>query len=326
MSCLLDRILAHIPALQAEEQLQSATVLNATNVAQYLYETPRQRPWSFIIDFPNIAPPWPNFFVEFDMPKRIIMDTPDGTEQSEWYGPKTFGLHCLAAERSHPDFLPLKDLLRFATDEGLPSSLQVCYREAAEQAHWIANVTMYHEFEKHEPMGPEWVYLFPISSTGGFFFVPKGHADEGEPIIFIAPCDASRFADGIKETIMRVVMMALSTTLLAISFCHCRNVTLANIIPPPKLSKRYQQRHGRPLVRYHVIEIDPVRRILESEGQASRDGLARALHICRGHFKQYQGRGLFGKLQGTYWWPVHVRGNPRSGISLKDYKVSRPDK
>jgi hypothetical protein len=152
--------------------------------------------------------------------------------------------------------------------------------------------------------------------------MPASSEDAGKEIIAVAPCDLAKWPNP-SETVMRVVFMALAACLLAISFCHCRNVAIAECNPPVKLSKRHEKRYGRPLLRYNVIEIEPVRKILESEGSLSHTGLSRALHICRGHFKQYTARGLFGKLQGTYWWPTHVRGNHRAGIVLTDYDVSR---
>jgi len=46
------------------------------------------------------------------------------------------------------------------------------------------------------------------------------------------------------------------------------------------------------------------------------------LHITRGHFKDYRdGKGLFGKYQGLFWWDQHVRGDPDNGVVLKDYHV-----
>ena len=36
-------------------------------------------------------------------------------------------------------------------------------------------------------------------------------------------------------------------------------------------------------------------------------GLKRALHICRGHFKDYrEGRGLFAKTHGIWWWDFRL--------------------
>jgi hypothetical protein len=47
-----------------------------------------------------------------------------------------------------------------------------------------------------------------------------------------------------------------------------------------------------------------------------------ALNMCRGHFKTYVSEGpLFGKYTGTYWRDQFMRGDSRSGVVLKDYKI-----
>ena len=38
--------------------------------------------------------------------------------------------------------------------------------------------------------------------------------------------------------------------------------------------------------------------------------MTRAMHICRGHFKDYrQGKGLFGRYHQLVWQPAIVRGS-----------------
>jgi len=113
--------------------------------------------------------------------------------------------------------------------------------------------------------------------------------------------------------------------LLAISFMHCKNVELKTQIPPAPLSKKHQKKTGRPLVKYKVLEIEPMKKVLRTEGQSETLGLKHALHICRGHFKDYsKGGGLFGKYKGLYWWESHVRGDPSQGVVVKDYSVNPP--
>lgn len=129
---------------------------------------------------------------------------------------------------------------------------------------------------------------------------------------------------GITDGVLGTVWMTFAITMMTISFCHCRNVVLPAISPPKTLSIKHQKRHGRPLVKYHEVVIQPIRRLLDSEGNKQTEGLQRALHICRGHFKTYQARGLFGKLAGTYWWPSHARGNPSAGIRVTDYRSLSP--
>lgn len=116
---------------------------------------------------------------------------------------------------------------------------------------------------------------------------------------------------------------SLNSLLLAIAFMHCKNVALLPIDPPLKPSLKNERRYGKPLTRYHVLQIEPMKTVLRVEGGIHEGGLKRALHICRGHFKEFGGdnKKLFGKYEGTYWWGPQARGSKRSGQVVKDYKV-----
>jgi len=72
------------------------------------------------------------------------------------------------------------------------------------------------------------------------------------------------------------------------------------------------------------LEIDPMKEVLRTEGQVATVGLQKALHICRGHFKTYDEKPLFGRLKGTFWWPQTLRGSANQGVVLKDYAVKAP--
>lgn len=114
--------------------------------------------------------------------------------------------------------------------------------------------------------------------------------------------------------------------LLAISFLHCKNVHVVPTAPiPPKIARAHRRRTGRELIRSKTLVIEPMRKVLEREGDATRTGLRKALHICRGHFKDYrEGRGLFGSVHGLWWWEHHLRGSGEEGVQLKSYSVRSP--
>jgi hypothetical protein len=150
-------------------------------------------------------------------------------------------------------------------------------------------------------------------------------SDDGTPIHygghdFIDAMDSSEMNDASRMWFARCA----SVTLLTISFMHCKNVVQRVVAPPPKLSKRHKERHGRPLFSYRVLEIEPMKQVLRTEGRSEEVGLAKALHICRGHFKDYRERGLFGRNKGLYWWDQHARGSIEAGVVGKDYSVKAP--
>ena len=115
--------------------------------------------------------------------------------------------------------------------------------------------------------------------------------------------------------------------LVTIMFMHCKNVARVEHKPDPRLAKRTLQR-GRPcMLKYHTIEIEPMKTVLRKEGQIETVGLERALHICRGHFVYYpaDGPGLFGRgIHGQFWKPAHARGTAKKGVVISDYRVHSP--
>lgn len=325
MSLLLDRILAADLDVPDVELLRSATVIQANNVAQYLYGTNRKDPHNLTQDFPNIAPPWPNFFVEFAMPKTICEVTPEGSQMVQWEGPKTLGLHWMAGRRGSYDFDAQQSLFR-TLSESSNTQIRSKYLEAAEQAAWFGHVHLYNDLQGSDPDGPVWLFLFPISSESQFFLCDHPAEYGSSSVVVIErPADPVRWPIPIKPTIHRVIWMAMAVSLMTLSFCNCKNVTIAPVSPPIGLSRKFERKHGKPLFRYNVINIQPITKMLDTEGGASVNGLKHALHICRGHFKDYKERGLFGKelLKGIYWWPAHVRGSPEQGITISDYRVTK---
>lgn len=129
-------------------------------------------------------------------------------------------------------------------------------------------------------------------------------------------CAMFRYPEGASD----MLWWAINIPLLTISFMHCKNVTLVEKAPPKGAGKR--NRYG-PRIRYHVLEIEPMKKILKSEGQSEKTGLKLALHICRGHFKDFsKGKGLFGRHKGMFWWDSQVRGNVSQGVVDKDYSIN----
>lgn len=120
---------------------------------------------------------------------------------------------------------------------------------------------------------------------------------------------------------------------LALSFLHCKNVIVTNqegMYPSRQARREAQRRNDPPLVTYKTLQIEPMKKVLATEGGVAHNGLKKALHICRGHFAEYgdeYGKGkLFGKYEGRFWMPAHVRGSADAGVALKDYNVKAPRK
>jgi len=83
------------------------------------------------------------------------------------------------------------------------------------------------------------------------------------------------------------VAQLLFPALLTISFMHCKNVFIRSKEPPKKLSNKYRKKSGRDLISYHVLDIEPIRKIFKQFKTGQKAELRRALHLCRAHFKTF---------------------------------------
>ena len=114
--------------------------------------------------------------------------------------------------------------------------------------------------------------------------------------------------------------------LLSISLMHCANVEIREVTPGKDESQRNKRRHKYPLVRYQVLDVGPIRRILEAAGSGESDhGLRHALHLCRGHFKGLCARCAAVRApHRSEPRAPQVRGKAEVGINVNDYRVSTP--
>lgn len=120
----------------------------------------------------------------------------------------------------------------------------------------------------------------------------------------------------------------LSWSLLqAICVLHCTNVELVEHRPPSRPPIRQGDRtRSRKLLRYHTLTVTPATTTALAEPlNAGEVEHGVALHLMRGHFKDYRaGAGLFGRHNGLYWWGAALRGSGLHGIVDKDYEIVRP--
>jgi hypothetical protein len=126
------------------------------------------------------------------------------------------------------------------------------------------------------------------------------------------------------DAVNSVATEMITVVLASINFMNCKNVEIVEN-QPTRQQRRLAEREGkRPPVTYRTLVIHPMsrRRWRNTGGNpAIRSGVA--LHICRGHFKNYsEGKGLGrGHRHGVWWWSPQLKGSERSGRIVKDYEV-----
>ena len=115
-------------------------------------------------------------------------------------------------------------------------------------------------------------------------------------------------------------------SLLAISFMHCKNVHAGEQPLVDAVTAKTERPTGKRKreLKFYTLKINPMKEVLRREGNLGGAGLQQALHVCRGHFKDYRASGLFGKIKGLFWWDSQTRGAADAGVVVKDYEVGAP--
>lgn len=112
----------------------------------------------------------------------------------------------------------------------------------------------------------------------------------------------------------------------ATSVLTCKNVTLEERKATPEQIKKAMKRKTRAFD-YRVIVVEALRKSVLSGEHGGGNTVMTALRIGRGHWKDYtQGKGLFGKLKGRFWWDSFVTGDDKviSDIRMADLRRYQP--
>lgn len=258
-------------------------VINVTNVAEYVLSS-KDHAWSWE-DFPNVAPPFERFWMEYRNP-----DTP-----SEWI------MCAFKATELEAD----AERWESATNERTVPAADVRWEMVA--TIFLTNQRL---LAKKPPAALDFLAHF------------LGVAHDGHMVARDIMSSQWYFDALVADKIPGPNFM-IAPFGLALSLMHCKNVTVESH-EPPRLSRILEKKGVKPQVRYHTLAIEPMKQVLRREGQSEKTGLKRALHICRGHFKDYSKHGLFGKYKGMYWWESHARGSTDEGTVIKDYAVKQP--
>jgi hypothetical protein len=246
-------------------------VLLIDNVAEYYFTGTDQEQWNIDRDFPNLAPPFPAFWAEHRMPSLIHSKECGDTDVKAIL--PLGGRVGMMVRACDP-----KDV----KGEGIPANVK-----------WILWAELFVDYGQRPPQGPHGSIFLAVDAEGALVENPWMQS-------FVRAEDAE---------IMQTLMTWLYPMLLTVSFLHCKNVAIVDHAVDRPLAKKWHARHGIWPTTYKTLVIEPLKQILRREGGADKVGIQRAMHICRGHFKDYrEGRGLFGKYHQLIWQPSLVRG------------------
>lgn len=263
-------------------------VLLIDNVADYYFGSDQEH-WDLVDDFPNLAPPFPQFWTEHRIPATIHSKERGDSDISRIIQRGRVGALITGLNPSE------------VKGEGLP-----------ENVRWILWCELFIDYGRlHDGTvdGPHGSTFLCIDEHG----VLIGH-----------PWMQS-LSDPQHNEAMKAFMTWFNPSFLAMSFLHCKNVTIVEERMPKPLAKKFRAKHpGLEPAPYKTLVIEPLKQILRTQGGATDKGvgLKRAMHICRGHFKDYrQGPGLFGKYHQLVWQPSLVRGTKSGAAAPRQMEV-----
>jgi len=272
-------------AQQCWDLLQKADlpVVLIDNVAQYYFMGTDQEYWDLCDDFPNLAPPFELAWFEHRAPRLIHSREKGDTDVAATMPRGRVGFLVFGTEREN------------------------LVGEIADNARWVLSIELFIDYDRGDIQGPHGTIHLAIDAEGKLVAQPWMQTF----------CDESQGAQ------VAGYVGFCHPAFLAISFMHCKNVSFIDESVPKPLAKKYHARTGIWPAKYKTLEIRPLQEILRREGKSESTGLRHAMHICRGHFRDYrQGKGLFGKYKTVVWTPATVRGT-KSGTKApeREYEI-----
>lgn len=320
-----------------QKALSEAQVVVADQVTEYMFAMNEKEYWN-TEDFPNMSPPFQIFWIETVRPSKIVSEAhgelrwedegfcaeaynADGSLRKAYpTRPSRWGALFIASSPevllTHPgaqDFYAREELLR--------------------ECRWALNVTMFAKFK--DEIGPMWAWSMPIRHDGTIWKKwDNTLQEETSGLSYTLVPEARNWPAQGPEGRQRYKSFRYEAhaygnpLFLAVCFMHAKNATLTYVHPNVKLNRRRVGRGYKPILSYRVLEVAPIRRVLEQSRLAHEKGtdIQLALHRCRGHFKTYTSAApLLGRHVGTWFWEETVRGHGQHAVR-KEYRPTTKEK
>ena len=272
----------------------AAKTIEATNVLDYVVER-ESSAWTgaFDRDIKNATPPFELCWVEMAVPSGISPQI----QRIGW-----------AVERFDKGDEP-----QIAYD----AIVAIKEPDIVKRINWTLACTMTIQM-RVRPDGAESGVISPVINAVCFL---DENGDAVCPPVF--SLNQSWFDSGQDDWASYWAHVSIFACLLAFCFMNCKNVSVDRVDPCKETNKERRKAGMKPFLQYHVINIDPMKQVLRTEGGVETNGLKKALHICRGHFATYADSMLGRKLDKpvTVWRPSHIRGSAKQGVVVSDYVV-----
>jgi hypothetical protein len=292
-----------------KNDIKNSVIFNVDEIAKYYWQSEKVD-WNIMKgDFPNIAPPYEDFLMQYMIPKgKIIAEEGEiNVEDEEHYAFR------FVARKLEPD-----------------ETYTVEDKTIVPEVKWLLGFQLYVYLPTYDAVKRDDTrFTIGIDETGRAIPI---WGDVTQPMLIdISNEHKELFYDvEYRRKWVDTIFALLHPCLLAISFLHTKNTvivssqTLRKNMSHSQKRREGKRRGGEPYYDYHVLDIRPLREILRSEGVEHNSGIAKAAHLRRGHFRDYtEGRGLFGKIHSLLWFDsTFVKG---TGKVDKEYNIKPPE-
>jgi len=319
-----------------------SVLVHAQNVHDYFMEHYEDHGWMDLTSFFCVKPPYQNMLFSYDHGFREVIDETGQRSRREMYQAihdGATGIHTgrrilrhVGVSVRHVSREEIANIRigQIWSSPGQPNFYKEEPLPATEGEKETLLMTILDEAQPDSILGIM-VNVDGHNMPGKMFVLldPQGKIIEwrGVGFLFIrTPEDRAKIADMDvpNDTLQAAFQRHTAISLAAIQFMHCKNVEVVDNPPKAKLVRRAKERGEKPPVSYKTLVIHPLRKV-SATGTAEAATPAtptavRALHICRGHFKDYRsGAGLGrGHAHGLWWWPAMVRGSAEAGRGVQD--------
>jgi len=339
MAKIYDKLMVSLKNKKLIDFIKTPNIINVTNILQY-YSDIYMGKKNFDLEqsVPSLAPPFDDFFMEGKVPKLDIFtkqkkmrDVVNQINAEIIKGSKRGVMVSMSMPAKECEGELIYELKKWGLD--VKWNLMISFFNSNyEYPIWHHNILL-DEKGKIINTGnllPILENLQLVNSERVEISFPWGYdaifrANKNIPYMYIPGKFYEHFDEDLLDRVNELISENIYPFYLAIGFMHCKNVISEEIVPPKGLSKKFQKKHGIPLVKYKTLKIKPMGKRKKYSGESKSD-IKKSLHICRGHFKNFNEKPLFGKIKGTFWWSSYIRGEKKKGVVLKDYEIDKPKK
>lgn len=272
----------------------------------------------------NMAPVFDKYWFEYDVPQEIIQTENFGEIDLVTPGIERVGF--LVETYEMDQMTSALDLFNSMERKNLNDH----DREKMNNVKWVSEIVMIFKIKKLG-IQPIVRYKYLIDESGNILnlsncttiLVENRFRSDRPSFIEIL-----RSQDWSVEDIARFTEIIFARpALFANSLLHCKNIRQVEHVFDKKEDRESRKRTHKKkeaLTKYYILDIEPIKsktKGMADQVETDEEKLQRACHICRGHFRDYIDKGLFGKYYGTFYIPWHVRGNKQNGEVEKDYRI-----